>query len=133
MAVIGTLGDIVFSVSAKQTLTFDSIKWDIGAKYASHDRHLKKPLLEFLGEELDEISFSVVLSVFLGVNPETQIAKITQYTKKGTALRLIVGGKVYGDNKWVIEKCSKSYERFDKKGNLLHAKCSLTLKEYAKR
>ena len=49
MAIVGTWGDIVFSVSRRQIKTFDGLKWDSGAKYATHDRHLKDPLLEITG------------------------------------------------------------------------------------
>ena len=62
MAVVGTWGDIVFSVSRRQIKTFDGLKWDSGAKYATHDRHLKEPLLEFTGTEVESMSFTMFFS-----------------------------------------------------------------------
>ena len=47
MAEIGTLGDIVFKVSANKVRTFDDLKIDSKTNYAKHTRHLKKPLWEF--------------------------------------------------------------------------------------
>ena len=47
MAVIGALGDIVFSVSRDKVNTIDDVKWETGVRFAEHDRHLKIPLLEF--------------------------------------------------------------------------------------
>lgn len=133
MAVIGTLGDIVFSVSRNQVKTFDGLKWDSSAKYASHERHLQETLLEFTGTDNDSITFSMYFSVFLGVNPINEIAKLLTAERNGTVMRLVIGPKAYGRNKWVITKTSIDLERFDKKGNLLTAKVSVTLEAYAAR
>ncbi|MCF8018294.1 MAG: phage tail protein [Vallitaleaceae bacterium] len=133
MAVIGTLGDIVFSVSRDEVNTFDGMKWDSSAKYATHERHLKNTLLEFTGTEADSISFNMHFSVFLGVNPMQEIVKLLIAQRTGKIMRLVIGSKAYGRNKWVIEKLSKDLEKFDNKGNLLVAKVSVSLKEYAGR
>ena len=53
--------------------------------------------------------------------------------RKGYARRLVIGGKVYGNYKWVMESGSVEMQRFDKKGNLWAAKIKVTLKEYPKR
>jgi phage protein U len=133
LAAIGTLGDIVFSVSRKQVNTFDKMKWDSSAKYASHERHLQETLLEFIGTDNDTISFSMYFSAFLGVNPMDEIIKLLNAERSGKAMRLVIGRKAYGRNKWVITKTSKDLERFDKKGNLLSAKVNVSLEAYAAR
>jgi len=133
LAVIGTLGDIVFSVSRNQANTFDNLKWDSSAKYASHERHLQETLLEFVGTDNDTITFSMYFSVFLGINPMNEIIKLLNAERSGKVMRLVIGQKAYGRNKWVITKTSKDLERFDKKGNLLTAKVSVTLEAYAAR
>ena len=69
MAKIGTFGKLSFIVSSNTVKTFDELKWDTSAKYATHDRHLKDDLLEFLGPEPEQITFKMKFSVFLGVNP----------------------------------------------------------------
>ena len=68
MGKIGNLGTTKFVVSDKTVRTFENLKWDVSAKYATHDRHLKADLLEFLGPEPDSISLPVKFSVFLGTN-----------------------------------------------------------------
>lgn len=133
MAVIGTFGDIVFSVSPKEIKTFESMKWNSSAKYATHNRHLKDDLLEFTGRNTDTISFKMNFSVFLGVNPLKEIDRLLDAERQGKVSRLVIGGKSYGEGKWVIEKTTKDLERFDNKGNLLIAKVSVSLKEYARR
>ncbi len=129
---IGTLGDIVFTVSEKTIQTFDGLKIESKTNYAKHTRHNKKPLLEFQYNDTDTASFTIYLSAFLGVNPRKMQDKIDKYRKKGKILTLVIGGKKYG-TKWVITQHSKDYEKFDNKGNLLIAKSSISLQEYPER
>lgn len=133
MAVIGSWGDVVFAVSRNEIKTFTGLKWDSGAKYSTHDRHLKAPLLEFTGTDVESMSFSMFFSVFLGVNPMTEIAKLLTAMRKGEVHRLVIGPKAYGTNKWVITKLSNSLDRYDNRGNLLVAKVNVTMKSYAGR
>ncbi len=133
MAIIGSLGDTIFSVSRSKINTFDSIKWDSSVNYSEIDRHLKDPLLEYTGTGADRISFSMYFSVFLGVNPLDEIVKLLNAERKGTIMFLIIGPKKYGKNKWVIDKTSKTLERFDNKGNILTAKVDVSLIAYAER
>lgn len=132
MAQIGTLGDIVFSVSNNTVKTFDGLKIDSKTNYAKHTRHNKKPLLEFQYEDNDTASFDIYLSAFLGVNPLEMLEKLDEYRKNGKILSLVIGGKMYG-TKWVIVSHSKEYQKFDSGGNLLIAKSSISLEEYAER
>ena len=132
MAEIGTLGDIVFKVSANKVRTFDDLKIDSKTNYAKHTRHLKKPLLEFQYNDADTASLTIYLSAFLGVNPKKMQNKIDKYRKKGKILTLVIGGKKYG-SQWVITGHTKDYEKFDNQGNLLIAKSTLSLEQYAKR
>ena len=133
MAKIGSFGDLVFSVSNNTVRTFDSMSWDFSTDYATHDRHIKADLLEYMGPGLEGISFSMTFSVFLGVNPLKEIKKLREMVRKGYAERLVIGGKVYGSYKWVMQKGTVDFQRFDNKGNLWAAKVKVTLKEYPKR
>lgn len=133
MATIGTFASVTFSVSDKTVKTFNNMKWQVSGKYAEHDRHLKRDLLEFLGPELETISFEMRLSVFLGVTPLTEIIKLRSIIQTGKTDRLVIGGKVYGSYKWAMTEMSVNLERFDNKGNLLVAMVDVTMKEYPKR
>ena len=133
MAKIGSFGNLVFSVSDRTVKTFDGMSWDFSADYATHDRHIKADLLEYMGPGIEGISFSMVLSVFLGVNPLKEIKKLREMVREGYAERLVIGGKVYGSYKWVMQKGTVDFQRFDNTGNLLAAKVKVTLKEYPKR
>lgn len=133
MAVIGTWGDITFAVSRNQIKTFDGLKWDSGAKYSTHDRHLKEPLLEFMGTDVESMTFTMFFSAFLGVNPIAEVSKMLKAMRRGEVHRLVIGPKAYGTNKWVITKLSNSLNRYDNRGNLLVAKVSVTMKSYSGR
>lgn len=133
MAVIGMLGDIVFSVSKEAISTFNNLKWDSSVKYATHDRHLQDELLEFMGPAADTITFDMYFSVFLGIDPMQEIVKLLNAERKGEVMRLVIGTKAYGKNKWVITGTGKSLERFDNKGRLLVSKVNVSLKAYAGR
>lgn len=133
MAVIGTWGDITFAVSRNQIKTFDGLKWDSGAKYSTHDRHLKEPLLEFTGTDVESMTFTMFFSAFLGVNPIAEVSKLPKAMRRGEVHRLVIGPKAYGTNKWVITKLSNSLPRYDNRGNLLVAKVSVTMKSYSGR
>lgn len=133
MAVIGTWGDITFAVSRNQIKTFDGLKWDSGAKYSTHDRHLKEPLLEFTGTDVESMTFTMFFSAFLGVNPIAEVSKMLKAMRRGEVHRLVIGPKAYGTNKWVITKLSNSLNRYDNRGNLLVAKVNVTMKSYSGR
>ena len=130
MATIGTLGDIVFSVSRNKVNTFDGLKWDSSAQYAQHNRHLRDVLLEFTGTDADKISFAMFFSVFLGVDPMAEIVKLLNAERSGRVMRLVIGAKAYGKHRWVITGTSKALERFDNKGNLLTASVNVSLLAY---
>ncbi len=133
MARIGSFGSLVFSVSDNVVRTFDSMSWDFSANYATHDRHIKADLLEYMGPEIETLSFSMVFSVFLGINPLSEVEKLRRMVREGYAERLVIGGSVYGSYKWVMQKGTIDLKRFDNQGKLWAAKAKVTLKEYPKR
>ena len=124
---------MVFSVSENTVKTFDELSWKTSAKYATHDRHIKKDLLEFLGPEGASISFKMAFSVMYGTNPLREVERVNRLVNQGITDRLVIGGRVIGDYKWVIQSASNTLKRFDNKGNCWAAVVSVTMKEYPKR
>jgi phage protein U len=133
MAVIGSFGDIVFSVSDKKINTIKDASWSSSARYAEHARHTRDPLVEFLGNDNDKFSFEMVFSAFLGVNPALEIAKALNMERSGTAARLIIGTKAYGKNKWVITGTTLALREIDDKGVALVASMTVSLLAYPSR
>lgn len=133
MAVVGALGDIVFSVSQEQIKSLSNIKWESSAKYATHERHLREPVLEFTGAGVESFTFEIRLSAFLGVDPLKAYAELLTAERAGRAMTLVLGDHTYGTNQWVIEKLSAAMNYFDRAGNVLDLKANVTLKAYSAR
>lgn len=133
MAKVGTFGRLSFAVSSSKVSTFEDLKWDASAAYATHDRHLQPDLLEFLGPDPEQITFKMKFSVFLGVDPLKAVNDLRRMVREGTVERLVIGGRVYGDYKWAITKVSSAMKTFDNRGNCWAAEVNVTLKEYGRR
>jgi len=133
VAKIGSFGDLVFSVSENTVKTFEKLSWQTSAKYATHDRHIKEDIQEFLGPEPGSISFTMAFSVFHGTNPLSEVMKLNEMVNKGIVERLVIGGRVYGSYKWVVSSVSSEMKRYDNKGGCWAATAKVTLKEYPKR
>lgn len=127
---LGTFGDIVFEVSDERVNTFDGYSRQGQARYASHEVLGRKPVLEYLGTALDQVSFSIKLNAALGVNPVKELAKLRKMLNGGQAARIVIGGRPQGEDKWVLESLAETYDYLDNKGNVLVATANLTLKEY---
>ncbi len=130
---IASLGDIVFEISDDQVRTFKGLKYNVGAKYQTHNRIGNKPLLEFAGEDVETLSMNIKLSAFHGLNPRKEMYKINTACRKGELLRFVLGNTQFGSYRWVITKVNNNIERIDNRGNILSIEVSLTLNSYAKR
>ncbi len=130
---IGSLGDIVFEVSDDHVLTPKDMNYQVGARYSTHNRLQKRPLLEYEGPDLDTYSLTITLSTFFGIYPRKNMYKLNEACRKGTPLRLVIGKTHFGKYKWVITKTSCDLKYVDNKGRILKIVMKLSLKEYPKR
>lgn len=89
--------------------------------------------MEFTGQDVESMTFTMFFSAFLGVNPISEVANLLQTMRRGEAHYLIIGPKAYGTNKWVITKLSNSLKRYDRWGNLLVASVNVTMQSYSSR
>ena len=128
-----SLGDIVFTVSDKEILTFSKFKRSTGAKYQTHTRIGQPPLLEFISENVDTITFNINLSAFQGLNPKKEMDKIDTAMREKTMLRFLLGKEQIGSYRWVITKADYTAKHIDNKGNFLDVDVSLSLSSYNKR
>ena len=93
---LGSYGDIVFTVSNGKVLTFDGLEKDLSARFSKQEIHLNKPVLEFIGEDLAEIKLNIKLDTSLGINPKKQLDKIEASIKNGERKVLMIGTNVFG-------------------------------------
>ena len=127
---IGTLGEVVFSVSDQAVETIQNFVWSGSARYSTHQRHLSDALTEFTGLDPDGITFDIYLSAYLGVNPMSEVIKIWSYERSGAAVPLTIGTHAYGKSRWSILSHKVQPQHFDTAGDMTSATLSLTLQEY---
>lgn len=87
MGMVGCLGDIVFTVSDRTIETINNVTWSGSARYATHQRHGTHALTEFTGLDPDKMTFDIVLSAYLGVDPIAEVVKLWNYERGGIAVR----------------------------------------------
>ena len=128
---IGNLGKtITFEVSSEKVLTFNNLSRTVKGRWTQHSIIESKPKSEFLGPDLDGITFKVILSAMHGVKPRKTIETIEKAVKNGTVMSFVIGGKKVGDNSWVITSVSEAWNCVYSKGELVTAEVNLTLQEY---
>ncbi|MFX3672870.1 MAG: phage tail protein [Paenisporosarcina sp.] len=127
---IGYFGPIKFVTNDKRILTFTDFKRDSSARWGDHAVIGRKPVSEFLGSELDTISFSVHLSASHGVNPRIEAEKWLRMNRNGEAHVLVLGKRGLGIDKWKIESVSQGYDVIFNKGEVYSCKVDISLSEY---
>lgn len=124
---IGSFGDIIFTVSASHIKTFDELSRRSAAKFADHEVASKKPISEFTGEELDEITFNIQLNRTY-TKPERDLMLLNKIKSTGMANRLIIGSRNFG--KFTLREFEETLTHVGKNGAILFAEVELTLTEY---
>lgn len=130
MAIVGCLGDVIFTVSRSVVRTLDNMTWSGSARYATHERHLTHALTEFTGLDPDKITFDILLSAELGVDPIAEVVKLWNIERSGRAVPLTVGTKGYGKYRWNILKHEMKMKTFYGNGDVHTATVSVSLQEY---
>lgn len=127
---VGFLGTIPFIASRSTVRTFDNYQKKAEARWSEHSIIGKKPVLEFNGPGLEEITFDMLFKADLGVNPDKEVEKLAKLRDNGTVVDLVLGNKVIGDNFWVVQNVSQQVTFWSKFGHPLSMSVSVTLKEY---
>lgn len=127
---IASLGDIVFQVSTDKTKTFDELERTASARLASHDVIGGKPYTEFVGPGCETITFEMILSVSLKIEPEEEIKDLRKLRDTGEAVLFVLDGVPQGDGMWVVESITESYRYVDNRGRPGVILASVGLREY---
>ena len=118
------LGNIQFNLITY----FNGIEETQKHNYAVHQTIESKPKLQYIGDELDEMTIKLNFrSSFC--TPETEIKKIKDAAKFHEEMPFILGnGRYLG--KYVIEEITSTTQQTDKSGNLISIEAELKLKEW---
>jgi phage protein U len=127
---IGCLGDVMFTVSSREVRTFRDMKRTTKARYASHEIIGQKPILEYIGPDGEEITFSMQFHAALGVSPADETEKLREMCESGEAVFLVIGNHTVGQNQWVVESVGENVDTVDNCGRIIVTQVDVTIKEY---
>lgn len=130
---IGFYGDIVFETSDSRILTFSELQRSTASRWAKHEVIGKKPTSEFIGPDLDTISFTVNLNGQYGVHPRDEMNRWLIKARSGTAETFVIGNKRIGVDKWVVKSVSQMWGVILNKGEVVTGKVDIELEEYVER
>ena len=112
---IGYMGDVSFEVSPEHLLTPTKLSQGTSSRWQEHDLILKKPVSEFLGPGLKQVSFDIVLTTAYGIEPADEISKLMEMCEKGEVFPLIIGEKPVSENYWRLESVNVGETYYDLK------------------
>lgn len=122
---IGTLGTVVFEASSDAIRTFNGLSITRTARYATHELYSQRPVVEYLGEQLEKVTLAVRLDVSSGLNPREELAGLKTILDSGTPNDLIIGDANMGS--FVLESMTETHRVIDGTGVLLVADVTLNL------
>lgn len=127
------MGDvIIFEVSDSKIFTFSDFTRSNSVNYADTPVLQKKPLSQYTGEQLDEITFNILLKDYFGVDPRTEMNKLIYIQREGTVISFMLDGKGFGRYRWTIRDLKMNFSEIDSGGRYHCVSLSLALKEYAR-
>lgn len=126
---IGSFGETTFKVSSQEIKTFRDMIRTTKSRFAKHDLLLQKPKLEFIGQDLTEITFKVQLLKDLCLDVAYEADKMRWMCEKGGDYALVIGSEVIG--RFVLEQVRETLQIVSGNGEIIVEELELTLKEYA--
>lgn len=128
---IGNFGRLItFETNDARIISPQNIKREVSGRWASHPRIGKKPLRQFLGPDIEKVTFTIKLDARHGVQPRAMIEKIEKHARDGTPEILVIGGKKVGSSRMTINSISETWGEVWNQGELVRASLDITLEEY---
>ncbi len=121
------LGDVEFELITY----FDGLDVQFGASFAEHARVGDKPRLQWVGDELDEVTFQLVFHASY-CDPEAELLKLHSALRSREARQFVLGNGAY-KGWFVITRLSGTSRQTDAKGALVAMDATVTLKEFAEK
>lgn len=123
---VGSMGDIPFVVTYGKIRTFS----DYG-RWAKHDLIGRKPVMEFLGPDVEKVSMKIQLRTDHGINPESELGRLRKMRDTGAVFPFILGGAPVSDNYWLLEDIGENVSYWRAGGKILSVSVDITLTEYS--
>lgn len=120
----------MFETSDKRIHSFYDFTRDITSRWDSSKIIGRKPVSEFIGPDLDGISFSIDLHGQFGVRPRVEMEKWNRMSRSGQVEILVIGKRALGLDRWYVSDVSEKWNVVMDKGELLSCSVEVSLKEY---
>ena len=118
------LGDIEFELITY----FSGLNESNTFNYAQHERINNKPILQYLGQDLQEQDIKLNFHASFCV-PEDELKKLKNVAKKGEPLKFIKGNGEYVGVFGITESVSATEQTSDE-GDIIYIQVDLKLREY---
>jgi len=128
----GLYGAIIFGKAQGRIHTFSQIERKYSGRYGTHMVHLRKPLLEWAGNDLVKISMKISLNSAWCGDPLPLLAQWHFFHENAIMAPLIVGGKPMGPglSLFVITDLNESQRYWLKGGQLIGVDLDVSFAEY---
>lgn len=128
---VGNIGTkIVFETSDSRILTYSNLNKTVKGRWAKHEVIMQKPRAEFLGADLQEVTFSMTVNALYGVSPRQVITELERIVETGEVNVFVLGGRLVGGGLWSVQQISETYNSQTRNGELLSATLEVTMQEY---
>lgn len=128
----GIFGAIIFGRNGRRIHTFYEITRKYSGRYGSHMVHLRKPLLEWAGNDLIEVDMKINLQSTWCGDPLPILAEYHLFHENALAAPLIVGGKPMGPglSMFVMTDLHETHKNWLAGGRLIGVEIDVSFKEY---
>ena len=128
---VGSMGDIPFVVTYGKIRTFSDYGCSGSGRWAKHDLIGRKPVMEFLGPDVEKVSMKIQLRTYHGINPESELGRLRKMRDTGAVFPFILGGAPVSDNYWLLEDIGENVSYWRAGGKILSVSVDITLTEYS--
>ena len=128
---VGSMGDIPFVVTYGKIRTFSDYGRSGSGRWAKHDLIGRKPVMEFLGPDVEKVSMKIQLRTDHGINPESELGRLRKMRDTGAVFPCILGGAPVSDNYWLLEDIGENVSYWRAGGKILSVSVDITLTEYS--
>lgn len=129
LGAIGTFGKLPFICSHEKVLTFSDLTKETASRWAKHEVVGAKPVIEYLGEDLERISFKIRFDSSMGMPPVAGLLALKKMRQSHESQILIIGGEYFG--KYVIESITEDRRFHSGAGVCIVAEATISLTEVA--
>lgn len=125
---VGSLGDIIFKVTANKISTFDNLNETNSSKWEVHNT--LKQEQEFIISELSKCTFLIPTNIKSGTSPEVTYDLLEKYCSSGQVVSFILNGKKFRGKTYIIRSFKTNNKLINNFGQIMSADYEVELEEF---